>query len=136
MRIAAEVQNAACDGAVDRVDSGAGTAVLEIYTGSGPGTIGSAPAGTLLVSFDLPNPAFGNAAAGVATLQGVPISDTGVGDGTAGHARIVNRNGDAIFDTDDVGTSGNEVTLSTLTISTGLDVDLTAGTITMPAGSL
>ncbi len=136
MRVNSDVQNAAADGAVDTIDVGAGTAVLEIYSGSAPGSIGGAPAGTLLASFNLPNPAFGAAAAGVATLQGVPISTTGVGDGTAGYARIRDRNGDTNFDTEDLGTSGTEVVLSTLTISTGLDIDLTAGTITMPAGSV
>ena len=118
MRIADQVRDAAANGAVDRTDVGSGTAVLEIYSGSAPGSIGGSPAGTLLLSFDLPNPAFGDASSGVATLNGTPISTTGVGDNTASYARVVNRNGDTIMDTESVGTSGTEVVLSTTTIST------------------
>lgn len=135
MRISDDVRNAAADGSVDTIDVGAGTAVLEVYSGAAPANIGDAPAGTLLLSFNLPNPAFGAAASGVATLLGVPISTTGLAAGTAGYARIVDRNGDVNFDTQDVGTSGNEVTMSTTTISIGLDVDLTGCTVTMPAGT-
>lgn len=136
MRIAEQVRDGACDGAVDETDVGAGTAVVEIYSGTAPGSIGTAPAGDLLLSFDLPDPAFGAAAAGVATLQGTPIATTGITDGEAGYGRIVNKNGDAIMDSEDVGTAGNTFTLSTTTVSTGLDVELTSGTITMPEGSV
>ena len=125
------------DAAVDRTDVGAGTAVLAVYTGSAPGSIGGSPAGTLLLSFNLPNPAFGAASgSGVATLQGVPIATTGLAAGTATYARVVNRNGDTIFDTESVGTSGTEVIMSTTTVSVGLDVDLTAMTVTQPAGAV
>jgi hypothetical protein len=136
MRVSTAVRNAMADGAVDLVDVGAGTATLEVYTGSAPATHGDAPAGTLLVSFNLPNPAFGAAATGVATLLGVPISDVGVGAGEAGFARVVNRNGDSLFETESVGTVGTTVIMSTTTVSVGLDVDLTAMTVTAPAGSV
>jgi len=135
MRISTAARSAACDAVVDITETGSGTAVLEIYTGSAPGTFGTTPAGTLLVSFDLQDPAFGAASSGVATLLGVPISGTGVGDGTAGFAQVVDQNGDTLMDTEDVGTSGNVITMSTTTVSTGLDVSLTAMTVTMPAGS-
>lgn len=136
MRISTAARNAACDGMVDLTETGSGTAVVEIYTGSAPGSIGSAPAGDLLVSFDLQDPAFGAASSGVATLLGVSISGTGVAAGTAGYARLVNQNGDATADTEDVGTSGNEVVMSTTTVSIGLDLSLDSMTITMPAGSV
>jgi hypothetical protein len=136
MRISTAARNAACDGQVDQIDVGTGTAVIEVYSGSGPATFGDAPAGTLLVSFDLQDPAFGAASSGVATLLGVTISAVGVGDDDAGYARVLDQDGDVVMDTEDVGTSGNVVTMSTITVSTGLDVDLTAMTWTQPAGSL
>lgn len=135
LRIATSARNAAADGVVDLTDLGVGTAVLEIYSGVAPANIGDAPGGTLLVSFDLPNPAFGAAAAGVATALGVPIAAVGVGAGTAGYGRLLDRDGNAIFDTDDVGTSGQIINLSTTTVSIGLDMDLTSMTVTMPAGT-
>jgi hypothetical protein len=136
MRIATAVRNAAADASVDLVDVGAGTAVLEVYSGSAPATIGDAPAGDLLVSFDLADPAFGAAAAGVATVLGVPIAAVGVGDDTASYGRFLDKDGNALYDTEDIGTSGNTITMSTTTVSTGLDVDLNSATITMPGGSV
>ncbi len=136
MRIATSVRNAMADAAVDLVDVGAGTAVVEIYTGDAPAAIGDAPAGDLLVSFDLDDPAFGAAAAGVATLLGVPIVGTGVAAGTAAYARVVNQNGDALMDTESVGTADATVIMSTLTVSVDLTVNLNAMTMTQPAGSV
>lgn len=137
MRVSETVRDAMANGAVDLVDAGvAGAAVLEIYTGTAPATFGDAPAGTLLILFDLPDPAFGAAAVGVATLLGVPIAAVGEGAGDAGYARVLDQDAAAVFDTEDVGTSGNTVTMSTVTVSVGLDVDLTAMTVTAPAGAV
>jgi hypothetical protein len=135
-RISAAARSAAANGVVDLVDAGTGDSHLRIYSGSGPATFGDAPAGDLLAEFDLAATAFGAASAGVATLASTPISTTGLAAGTAGYAVLVDKDDAEVWDTEDLGTSGNEVVLSTLTVSIGLDLDLTAGTITMPAGSL
>lgn len=136
MRINAAARTAAADGVVDQMETGAGTAVLQLRTGAAPTNITDAAAGTLLASFNLPNPAFGGASSGVATLLGVPIAATGAAAGNVGHARFVNRNGDAVMDTNNVGVAGTEeVVLDTLTVSIGLPLSLTAATITMPAGT-
>ena len=124
------------DAHVDRTDLGAGTAVLRLYTGTAPAGIADAPAGTLLVTFNLPNPAFGAAATGVATLLGVPIAAVGAAAGTAGYARLVNRDGVAIYDTESVGTAATEVIMSTTTVSNGLDVNLNSMTMTVGAGAV
>ena len=133
-RIDAVTQNAMCDAAADRADVGSGTAQIQIYSGVAPGSFGGTPAGRLLVTFSLPNPAFSAAGTpdGQADLLGVPITGTGVAAGTAGYARLRNRNGDTIMDTDNIGT---EVVLSTTTISVGLSVSLTSWLLTVGAGS-
>jgi hypothetical protein len=66
-------RNAACDAIVDLIDAGAsGTGYVEIREST-----------TVLVTIQLQDPAFGAAAAGVATLLGVPLSGTA---GAAGDA--------------------------------------------------
>jgi hypothetical protein len=66
-------RNAACDGIVDLVDAGvSGTGYVEIRDRT-----------TVLVTIQLQDPAFGAAAAGVATLIGVPLSGTAGATGTA-----------------------------------------------------
>ena len=135
MRISAAARTAAVDGAADQIDVGAGTAKLQLRTGAAPVAITDAAAGTLLGEFDLPTPAFGAGASGVATLLGVPIAEVGLAAGDIGHARFVNRNGDATGDTNSVGTSGTQVIVDTVTVSVGLPITLVSATWTMPAGT-
>jgi len=127
-RIPVAVAILMADAAVDYVDTGAGTATMEIRTGTQPTNGDDAASGTLLVTFNLPNPAFGGAADqnphAKATLNGVPISGTGVAAGTAGWGRVYNRNGDPVFD----GAVGAEITLDNTSIAISQTVNLTAAT--------
>jgi hypothetical protein len=132
LRIATSARNAAADAVVDLVDAGAGAGTLRIYTGSQPATPNTAATGTLLATVTLVDPAFGSAATGVATLAD-PGAVTGAADGTAGWFRIYDSNSNAVLD-GACGTSGAELNLNTLTISTGVSFDITGGTITMPGG--
>jgi hypothetical protein len=114
-------RNAACNAIVDLIDagSGAGTLVFE--------TSGDAEVATLTFS----DPAFGNAATGVATASAI-TSDTNAAGGTIAQA--------SAFDSDDnkviemtCGTSGAEINLSSLTIAGGDTVSCSSLTITQPA---
>lgn len=135
LRISTAARNAAVDAVVDLIDLGAGAQVLEIYSGTAPANLGDAPGGILLASFTLSDPAFGAAAGGTATALGVPIATTGLAAGNAGYARVVAGDGTVTFDTDDVGVSGQIVNMSTVTVSAGLDLELSSMTVTQPAGS-
>lgn len=132
MRLADRVRNVMVDAAVDEIDVGAGTAKLELWSGSKPANVGDAPAGTKLAEFDLPDPAFGDSASGVATANAI-TDTTGLADGEVGFARTLDKDAAALWDNDDVGTSGNQITLNTTTISTGVDVSVTSWTVTAPA---
>lgn len=134
LRITTARQNGACDSVVDAVDAG-GAGSVEIRTLAQPADANGADVGTLLAEFTLAATAFGAAAAGVATLAGVPLSTTGVAAGTAGHARVKSGAGTTVFDgsvTADGG--GGDFEMSTTTVSIGLDLDLSAGTVAMGAG--
>jgi len=138
MRISTAARNAACDAVVDLVDSGSGTAKLQLWSGSLPAQVGGTPSGLLLAEFDLPNPCFGSASNGVATANVGSISPTqgeaAAGAGTmVGFVRVVDRAGQTVWENDSVGTSGTQIVLNTTTISAGADVSVTSWTVTMPA---
>lgn len=136
MRISTAARNAMCDAVVDLVDSGGGTAKLQLWSGSMPGSFGDTPSGLLLAEFDLPNPCFGAASNGVATANSISpttgLAAAGAGT-TVGFVRVVNANGDVVWENDDVGTSGAQIVLNTMTISENADVSVTSWTVTMPA---
>jgi hypothetical protein len=134
-RLATTPRNAACDAVVDLLDAGSGAATIKIYTGTQPTTANDAVAGTLLATVTLSDPAFGSSATGVATLAGTPISATGVAAGTAGWARFADSTGATVMDGSVTATGGGgQIELATTTISVGVTVQITSGTVTMPAG--
>lgn len=135
-RITDAAQNAAVDAVVDLVDVGAGTAVLEIRSGTQPADADDVDAGTLLVSFDLSATAFGAAASGSAALQGTTLTTTADAGGTAGHFRIKDKDGTAVFDGDVTATGGGgEIELDNTSITSGQTVNITSYSVSIPASS-
>jgi len=133
-RLPTAARNAAANAVCDLIDADAGAGTCKVYTGTQPASANDAPSGTLLLTFTLSDPAFGSPTLGVKTLAGVPLSTTGLAAGTAGWCRLADQSGDTVLDGSAGATSsGAQFELSTTTVSIGLTVDLTAGTITMPA---
>lgn len=136
IRIATALQNSMAAEVTAGVDGGAGAGTVEIRSGAQPASANDADAGTLLATFTLNDPSFGSPASGVITLVTSPaITTTGSAAGTAGHARVKDSTGATQFD-GSVGASGSgeDFEMSTTTVSVGLDLELTAGTMTMPSG--
>lgn len=132
--ISTAARNAACDAIVDLLDADSGAATIQIRTGSQPAGPGTSATGTLLATITCSDPAFGAASTGVATLSGTPLSATAVADGTAGWFRALDSNAVAVFDGAVTATGGGgQLTLATTTITTGLTVNVTSGTFTVPA---
>lgn len=116
------LQNTRMDAVDTAINTGAGTAVLEI------GTTGM---GSVLATINLQNPAFGAAAAGVITLQGTPLSDASAdATGTAAEARFKDRDGANVITGLTVGTSGADVILDSVSITAGQTVTLNSATLT------
>lgn len=139
-RISTAARTAAAGAVAALVDGGSGAGVIRIYTGTQPAGPGSAATGTLLASLTLNDPAFGAAVSGVATLDVDPaLTATAVADGTAGWFRLLDSteaagSGLGIVDGAVTATGGGgQLTLATTTVTTGLQVQITSGTITMPA---
>lgn len=76
------------DAIVDLIDVGAGTAVLEIATDSGFGTV--------LISYNLNANAFGNSSGGTATANGFPKTAAASGTGNGTHWQVKDRDGNVV----------------------------------------
>lgn len=107
---------------VAQIDAGAGTSTIEI------GTAGMA---SVLAVFDLPDPC-GTVTNGVLTFDMDPdLTDSSANnDGTAAAAQIKNGDGTAVITGLTVGTSGADINLDSVSITTGQTVTLTTGSIT------
>ena len=140
-RVPDATRNAIADAVVDRLDGGAAAGIVRIYTGSQPADADSAATGTLLVEIDLNDPAFGAAAAGVATADVSP-QPTGVAGaaGTAGWFRALDSDGvditDNVIDGSVTATGGGgDMEINNTSIAVGQDVNITAWTVTAPAST-
>jgi hypothetical protein len=132
LKITNAMRNAACNAIVDSLDTG-GAGTIKIYDGTQAATADTAiSTQNLLVTITLNSTAFGNASNGVATLNGVPLSGTAGATGTASWFRMANGSGTTILD-GSVGTSNADLILNTTSILNGNTVQVTSGTLTMPA---
>lgn len=130
--ISTAARNAAANAVTALVDGGSAAGTLQIRSGTQPAGPDSTATGTLLAELTLADPSFGAAATGVATVAGTPLSVTAVAAGTATWFRVLDSNGVAVVD-GSVGVSGADLIVNTATVSTGLTVEITDGTLTMPA---
>lgn len=134
-RISNAAAIAACDAIVDLLDAGAGAGYIEIRTGAQPADPDTAASGTLLATLTCSDPAFGAAAdaAPGATATASSITDDSSADatGTAGYFRAYDSDDNAIID-GEVGTSGADMNLNSVSISSGATVSVTSWTVTMP----
>lgn len=116
-------RNAAADAVVDLLDGG----TLEILT-SGD---------TLIIEVDLPTPAFGDAASGVATANSMATATVGAGvsSQTAAKAQIKNSGGTVVVSglTCTQSGGGGDVIMSDLVYSTDSQLSVTSLTYTQPA---
>lgn len=134
IRLSTRSRNAAADAVVDTTDAGAGAGRLRIFTGTQPASANDAATGTLLADVVLADPAFGAAATGTAALTD-PGPVTGAAAGIAGWFRILDSDLVAVMDGSVTATgAGGDLTLSNTNIAAGQSVDITGGSVTMPAG--
>lgn len=122
-------RSAMCDALVDLLDGGTTDASgdVQIYT---------AAFGTLLAELPLNNPAFGAASNGVATIAtGTAVEDTSANaTGTAAVCRFRDRDNTVVFEGTVTATSGGgDIELTSTSIVATEPVEITGGTITMPA---
>ncbi|WP_217183360.1 hypothetical protein [Streptomyces sp. AC495_CC817] len=135
VRISNAARSAAADAIVDLIDAGPAAGTLKVYTGSQPAGAGTAPTGTLLGTLTMSDPAFGNAANGVATAAPITGDSSVDATGTAGWARIADSTGTAIIDLSvTVSGGGGDLQLDSVNLVAGGQLNVTSLTVTMPAG--
>lgn len=125
--LATALRSAMAAAMADVLDGG----TVQIRSGTRPAGPGATATGSLLATVAV----VVSETDGVITLAD-PAPVTGVGDGEATWCRFLDSGGTAVMDGKVTATGGGgDLTLATTTISTGLTVDVTGGTITMPAGT-
>lgn len=116
---------------MDQIDSDIGASgFLRIYSGTPPATADTALSGnTLLAELPLSTTAFGAAASGVLTANSITDEASAPATGTATFFRLVTSAGVAIVQ-GSVGTSGADLNLNTVSITTADVVEVTSFVIT------
>ena len=118
-------RNAACNGIVDLCDTGSTDA-------NGDLVIGTSGMATTLAVLALSNPAFGAAATGVATANSISDDTSADNTGTAAAFVLRDRDNTTVL-TGSVGTSGEDINLNTVSITSGDTVSISSLTVTVPA---
>lgn len=135
LTLSAAIRTTLVDALVDALDAGSGAGTVQIRSGTRPAGPGTTATGTLLATVTLIDPAFGAGSVGVAALTD-PNAVVAVADGTATWFRALDSNAVAVFDGRVTATGGGgDLTLATTSITTGLSIDITSGTVTQPAGT-
>lgn len=131
MRLSTAARNGGCNGIVDLIDAGAGAGTLAVRTGAQPTNVGDADTGTLLGTLTFSDPAFGNAATGVATASAITSDTSADASGTAGHFRVKDSDGNIIFD-GTCGQGSGDMNFDNNVIVSGGVIAATAMTVTVP----
>lgn len=119
----ATLRNARADSITTQLDAGPGASLFRIYDGTRPATGGTAT--TLLAELVTTDPFAAAAAAGVLTASAINDDASANATGTGTWFRQVDSTGGFVLD-GDVGTSGADLNLNSVAISTGITVSVTS----------
>lgn len=122
LALATTLRNAMLDAIDDALNAGAGAALMRVYDGTRPSTGGTAT--TLLAELTCSDPACGAAASGVLTFAAITQDSSANATGTATWGRFVDSTGTFVGDFN-VGTSGADFNLNTVSITAGQIVSCT-----------
>lgn len=131
---------AAADAVVDRIDADAGAGTVKIYAGALPANGDATPAGALLATITLADPAFGAATSIDGTVSRAVMTDPDPvnwsGAGTAGCYVVEDQSGDNVWVGDCSDTAGSgSLKLSSTTAVIGSPVDITSFLYNQPTGA-
>ena len=124
--IATGVRNTMCDALVDALDAGTTDAA-----GAFNGHTAAYAALRFVCAWSTP-PAFGSSASVTATANAITDDSSANATGTAAVGRAQDRDNATVFDFT-IGTSGQDLNLNTVSITSGDIVSITSATITVPA---
>jgi len=127
------VYDASAEAAINAFTALTNSGFIKIYTGSQP-ALNGAVTGTLLVTLTFGATAFANATASAGTASATAnsiTSGTAGNTGTAGYHALVKSDGTTIVATGTVGTSGADLNLNTLSITSGNTVSCGSYVVSM-----
>ena len=124
---ATTLRNARADQITVALDAGSGAALFRIYDGTRPATGGTAT--TLLSELTYSDPSAPSAVAGVLTANAITADPSANATGTATWGRLVDSDANFVADFD-VGTSGSDLNLNTVSIVAGAQVSVTSSVFT------
>lgn len=129
LKIATATRNAAADASAALLNTG----YIRIYSGTRPANPQTALSGnTLLAELRFGATAFSAASNGVATANAITQDSSADASGTATFARILKSDGTSVWGDCDVGTSGSDINLNSVSIVAGGTVSITSMTLTQP----
>lgn len=127
IKLSAACRNAMLDGITSTVG---GSALWRIYDGTRPANVATAVTSQTLLAELTCNATFAPAASGgVLTLNAIAADSSANATGTAAWFRIVTSGGTAVID-GDVGTSGSDLNLSSVSIVATGSVSISSATFT------
>lgn len=121
LTIPTATRNAIANAAVDLIDGGTGAGYIEIRDGA-----------VVLATCVMSDPAFGNAATGVAAASAISDEDSAVASGTADNFKVYDSAATEIM-SGDVGTAAATMIMPSVNITIGEPVSVTSFSVTAPA---
>lgn len=116
---------------LDAITTAVGTTVkLRIYSGTRPANVAAAITGTLLAELTCNATFAPSASGGVLTLNSITSDSSADNTGTATHFRLWNSAASTAMIDGDVGTSGSDLNLNSVSLTSGGSVAVTSFTIT------
>lgn len=133
-RLSTAARNAAAKAIGDLIDADAGAGTLKLYTGTVPANGDTEPTGTLLATVPFSVASYTGPVNGTITfVDPAPIVASAAG--AAGCYIVEDASGDNVFSGDVTATGGGgSLELATVSLSSGLTVDISSLTYTQPAG--
>ena len=123
---------AACNAENDALTALANNGYLRIYTATRPANADTAASGTLLAELRLNATAFGASSNGLATANAITADTSADNGGTAAWFRVLRSDGTSVLWDGEVGTTGCDLNLNSVTIGAGANVSISAFTHTIP----
>jgi hypothetical protein len=124
------IRNAQLNQVTARIDGGTGAGLLRIYDGTRPATGAAITSQVLLAELTMSDPSAPAASGGVLTLSAITTDASANATGTASWFRIVQSDGTTFAIDGNVGTSGSDLNLNSVSITSGGSVAITSFTIT------
>jgi hypothetical protein len=124
------LKNTQANAVISAIDAGSTGGLIKIYSGTRPATADTALSGNTLLATLTFSTTSGTATNGVITFSAITADSSADATGTASFARITDSDGTTVMDLD-IGTSGSDINLSSVSINSGDSVSISSFTYTV-----